>query len=195
MTEPTNPAAPQGAADEGLAAEMTAAGPGGDDADRAEAAPEAAAEPADIDEQVAELTADLQRVSAEFANYRKRTVATVAEARESGKALVLGKLLDLLDDLERARDHGDLEAGPLKALSDKLAAVLSGEGLQAFGTDGDEFDPAVHEAVQHAGTGSDLVVGGVLRRGYRVGERVLRHAMVAVADRPVTDDESTNRGE
>ena len=188
MTEPKNPIDVEVEAEQPEAAE-TASGPAGD------AAPSGSETETGAPDQVAELTSDLQRLSAEFANYRKRTAAGVADAREAGKALVLGKLLDLVDDLDRARQHGDLEAGPLKSIADKLGGVLQSEGLQAFGADGDDFDPSVHEAVQHTAEGSDLVVGAVLRRGYKVGDRVLRHAMVAVADRPVSNDEATISGD
>ena len=88
----------------------------------------------------------------------------------------------MLDDLDRARAHGDLETGPLKAVADKLAGVLEGLGLTAFATEGDPFDPELHEAVQHEGDGSNPVLGTVMRQGYRLGEQVLRHAMVGVVD-------------
>ncbi len=136
-----------------------------------------------VDDKVAELTADLQRLSAEYANYRKRTAKDVLEARAAGKAAVVGELLVVLDDLERARRHGDLQAGPLKAVSDKLDAVLKAQGLEPFGAVGDDFDPAIHEAVQHEGDGSDPVVGAVLRQGYSVGGKVIRTALVGVTDR------------
>jgi molecular chaperone GrpE len=185
MTEPMNPTDPQVVPEQPEAA-TAASGPAGDESPSSAEAP--------VADKVAELTSDLQRLSAEFANYRKRTAAGVADAREAGKALVLGKLLDLVDDLDRARKHGDLESGPLKAIADKLGGVLNSEGLQSFGADGDDFDPSVHEAVQHSAEGSDLVVGAVLRQGYRVGPRVLRNAMVAVTDRPVANNENTSSG-
>lgn len=144
----------------------------------------------DVD-QVAELTADLQRVQADFANYRKRALRDAQAAGDRGKAAVVTDLLGILDDLDRARSHGDLESGPLKAVADKLSGVLSGLGLAAFGTEGDEFDPGLHEAVQHEGDGSHSVVGTVLRQGYKLGEQVLRHAMVGVVD-TVPDDDDDN---
>ncbi|GAA4398300.1 nucleotide exchange factor GrpE [Tsukamurella soli] len=133
--------------------------------------------------QVAELTADLQRLSAEFANYRKRIAKDVQEARAAGKAAVVAELLVVLDDLERARSHGDLDTGPLKSVSDKLDGVLKAQGLEPFGAVGDDFDPAVHEAVQHEGDGADPVIGVVMRQGYRVGGKVIRTALVGVVDR------------
>lgn len=134
------------------------------------------------DTQVAELTADLQRVSAEYANYRRRTDREKQTGAENAKASVVSQLLPVLDDLERARQHGDLEAGPLKAVADKLAGVFSNIGLTTFGAEGDAFDPAIHEAVSHEGDGSSPVVGTLMRPGYKLGERVLRTAMVGVVD-------------
>lgn len=145
------------------------------------AAAEEATETPEVDP-VAELTADLQRVQADFANYRKRALRDAQLATERGKAAVVTELLGILDDLDRARSHGDLESGPLKALADKLTGVFGGLGLAAFGSEGDEFDPSLHEAVQHEGDGSHSVIGSVLRQGYKLGEQVLRHAMVGVVD-------------
>jgi molecular chaperone GrpE len=138
-----------------------------------------------VADKVAELTADLQRVQADYANYRKRALREQQAAADRAKASVVSQLLGVLDDLERARSHGDLESGPLKSVADKLAGVLSGLGLTAFGAEGDDFDPALHEAVQHEGDGaqeSKPVVGNVLRQGYKLGDQVLRHALVGVVD-------------
>ncbi|BBY73958.1 protein GrpE [Mycolicibacterium parafortuitum] len=132
--------------------------------------------------EVEELKATLQRVKAEYDNYRKRTLRDQQAIAERAKASALVALLPVLDDLDRARSHGDLEGGPLKAVADKLAGALEGLGLSSFGEEGDEFDPALHEAVQHEGDGTHPVVGTVMRRGYRVGEQVVRHAMVGVVD-------------
>ncbi len=133
-------------------------------------------------DQVAELTADLQRVQADFANYRKRALRDQETAAERAKAVVLSQLLPVIDDLDRARSHGDLEAGPMKSVADKLAAALTGIGLAEFGSEGEEFDPSIHEAVQHEGDGSNPVIGHVMRKGYRFGDQVLRHALVGVVD-------------
>jgi molecular chaperone GrpE len=100
------------------------------------------------------------------------------------------QLLGVLDDLERARKHGDLESGPLRSVADKLDSALSGLGLTAFGAEGEDFDPLLHEAVQHEGDGADgskPVIGTVMRQGYRLGEQVLRHALVAVVDTVAAD--------
>ena len=144
-------------------------------------APGAPTGSADADK-VAELTADLQRVQADFANYRKRALRDQEAAREQAKALVVRQLLPVIDDLDRARSHGDLDSGPLKSVADKLSAALSGLGLAEFGAEGDEFDPSLHEAVQHEGDGSNPVIGHVMRKGYKLGEFVLRPAMVGVVD-------------
>ena len=133
-------------------------------------------------DQVAELTADLQRVQADFANYRKRALRDQQLAGERAKAVVVSQLLTVLDDLDRARAHGDLESGPLRSVADKLTAALTGLGLTAFGAEGDEFDPSLHEAVQHEGDGSNPVIGSVMRQGYKLGDQVLRHALVGVVD-------------
>lgn len=133
-------------------------------------------------DQAAELLADLQRVQADFANYRKRSLRDQQVATERAKAHVVTQLLPVLDDLERARAHGDLNSGPLKAVADKLVSTLEGLGLKPFGEEGDAFDPSLHEAVQHEGDGTHPVVGTVMRRGYTVGDHVVRHAMVGVVD-------------
>ncbi|HYO03480.1 MAG TPA: nucleotide exchange factor GrpE [Mycobacterium sp.] len=136
-----------------------------------------------------ELKATLQRVKAEYDNYRKRSVRQEQAAAERGKAFAATQLLPVLDDLERARRHGDLEAGPLKSVADKLTAALQTIGLVPFGVEGDPFDPSLHEAVQHEGDGTNPVIGSVMRQGYRLGNGpVLRHAMVGVVDSPDTTD-------
>ena len=134
------------------------------------------------EELAAERLADLQRVTAEYANYRKRTEANREVERERAVADTAKAILPVLDDLDRARNHGDLESGPLKSVADKLAGALEGVGLSAFAEEGDPFDPSLHEAVQHEGDGTYPVVGAVMRRGYKVGDQVVRHALVGVVD-------------
>lgn len=148
-------------------------------------------------DRVAELTADLQRVQADFANYRKRALRDQQAAADRAKATVVSQLLGILDDLDRARSHGDLESGPLKSVADKLADVFSGLGLAAFGAEGDDFDPMLHEAVQHEGgdsEGGHPVIGTVMRQGYKLGEQVLRHAMVGVVDTVPDEDAPSPAG-
>jgi molecular chaperone GrpE len=158
-------------------------------------APGAAAIPASAGaaaDKVVELTADLQRLQADYANYRKRALREQQAAAERAKATVVSQLLGVLDDLDRARSHGDLDSGPLKSVADKLISALTGMGLAAFGAEGDDFDPALHEAVQHEGDGaqdSKPVIGHVMRQGYKLGDQVLRHALVGVVD-TVPEDEA-----
>ncbi len=114
---------------------------------------------------------------------RRRVERDKQVIKETARASVITELIGILDDLDRARAHGDLESGPLRALADKLNTTLTGLGLTDFGNEGDDFDPALHEAVQHEGEGHDPVLGTVMRKGYKLGDRVLRTAMVAVTDR------------
>jgi molecular chaperone GrpE len=150
--------------------------------------PAAGAAPSVESDEAAELKATLQRVKAEYDNYRKRSIRQEQAAADRAKAGVVTLLLPVLDDLDRARSHGDLESGPLKSVADKLSAAFESVGLTAFGVEGDPFDPEQHEAVQHEGDGSNPVLGTVMRQGYRLGDRVLRHAMVGVVDAPLGAD-------
>jgi molecular chaperone GrpE len=157
-------------------------------------APEAAGAVAASDE-LAELKSTLQRVKAEYDNYRKRALRDQQLVAERTKAAVVTQLLPVLDDLDRARSHGDLESGPLKSVADKLATALEGLGLSGFGDDGDEFDPSLHEAVQHEGEGTHPIVGSVMRRGYKVGDLVVRHALVGVVDTVPDVDETPDNAD
>lgn len=130
-----------------------------------------------------ERTEDLKRLGAEYANFRRRVDRDRQLDRELAKASIAGELLGLADDLDRAEEHGDLAAeGPMKAFADKYRGTLESLKITGFGAEGDEFDPEIHEAVQDTSTGDDKVVGAVLRKGYRLGERLLRTAMVVIAD-------------
>ena len=133
-------------------------------------------------------------MKAEYDNYRKRALRDQQLIAERAKAAIVTQLLPVLDDLDRARSHGDLEAGPLKSVADKLATALEGLGLSGFGDEGDDFDPALHEAVQHEGDGTHPVVGTVMRRGYKVGDLVVRHAMVGVVDTVPDAGDNTGAG-
>ncbi len=130
-----------------------------------------------------ERTRDLQRVQAEFANYRRRVERDRIVVGEQAVGGVLAALLPVLDDIDRARSHGDL-TGAFKAVADQLDAVLSKLGLESFGEPGDPFDPAVHEAVLHSESDEvgEPTATTVMRKGYRQGERLLRPAMVGVTD-------------
>jgi molecular chaperone GrpE len=144
--------------------------------------------------EVDELKSTLQRVKAEYDNYRKRTLRDQQVIADRAKAAAVVQLLPVLDDLDRARSHGDLDAGPLKSVADKLTTALEGLGLSGFGEEGDDFDPALHEAVQHEGEGTHPVIGSVMRRGYKVGDQVVRHAMVGVVDTVPDASEPGNAG-
>jgi molecular chaperone GrpE len=130
-----------------------------------------------------ERTHDLQRVTAEYANYRKRVDRDREKAAENTIGVVLTALLPVLDDIDRAREHGDL-VGPFASVAESLTAVTGKLGLTVFGEKGDPFDPNRHEAVAHQTSAdvSEATCIEVMRRGYTLGERLLRPAMVAVAD-------------
>jgi len=135
----------------------------------------------------AERLADLQRLQAEYANYRKRVERDRALTREQTIASVVESLLPVLDDIQLARQHGDLESGPFASIAEKLESALGRYGVERFGEPGVAFDPSVHDALMHVdeelaeGTEVTTVVG-VLQPGYRMGERVIRPARVSVAD-------------
>lgn len=130
-----------------------------------------------------ELTRDLQRVTAEYANYRKRVDRDRTLVSEQATGTVLAALLPALDDLDRARNHGDL-VGPFASVAEQLATALGKFGLTPFGETGDPFDPTLHEAVSHMSSPdvTETTCVEVMRRGYMLGERLLRPALVAVAD-------------
>jgi len=135
-----------------------------------------------VEAKVAELTADLQRLHAEYANYRKR----VERDREVMQAAAVGaaitELLPVLDDIERAREHGELE-GAFRTVGEALESTLTKLGLERFGAAGEEFDPLVHEALtsEENDAVSEPTVVTVYQPGYRFADRVLRPARVAVA--------------
>jgi molecular chaperone GrpE len=133
--------------------------------------------------ELAERTADLQRLQAEFANYRKRVDRDRVVVGELAAGRVIADLLPVLDDIDRARAHGDL-TGAFKAVADQLDTVLAKHGLVAFGEVGDRFDPARHEAVMHEESTAVQVptTTTVMRRGYEHRDRLLRPAMVGVTD-------------
>ncbi len=133
--------------------------------------------------QVNERTADLQRLKAEFDNYRRRVERDRQQIGEQATGKVLASLLSTLDDIGRARDHGDLE-GPFKAIAEALEAALEAAGLERFGVAGDEFDPSVHEALMHSYRSdvSGPTCVDVYRAGYLHAGRVLRPAQVVVAE-------------
>jgi molecular chaperone GrpE len=141
------------------------------------------AELAALRSELDERTRDLQRINSEYANYRKRVDRDRGVVAEQATGAVLVALLPVLDDLDRARDHGDL-VGPFGSVAEVITAALTKFGLTPFGDKGDAFDPTRHEAVAHL-TSADVTEPtcvDVMRRGYLLGERLLRPALVAVAD-------------
>jgi len=132
---------------------------------------------------VAALTADLQRLQAEYANYRKRVERDRTVAHELAIGAVLTELLAILDDVDRAAEHNELTGG-FKAVADQLTAITNRFGLEKYGTEGDVFDPQVHEALLHD-TSSEVSVptaSKILQPGYKFKERILRPARVAVTE-------------
>ena len=133
--------------------------------------------------QVAELTEDLQRLAAEYKNYRDRTQRELAEARLRGRVEVVSALLETLDDIDRARSHGELD-GPVKAMAENLTGALTKLKVESFGAVDDPFDPAIHEAMTHAeGEGlSQAICSEIYQPGYRLGDRIIRPARVGVTE-------------
>ena len=140
-------------------------------------------EPGQEADPVATLTADLQRLQAEYANYRKRVERDRAVAHESAIGAVLTELLALLDDVDRAEQHGELSGG-FKAVADQLNSITSRIGLEKYGTEGEAFDPQIHEALMHDESSEVEVptASRILQPGYKYKERILRPARVAVTD-------------
>ena len=139
--------------------------------------------PDQIIDPVATLTSDLQRLQAEYANYRKRVERDRSLAHDMAIGAVLTELLALLDDVDRAEQHGELTGG-FKAIADQLNSITARVGLEKYGTEGEAFDPQIHEALMHD-TSADVAVPTatkILQSGYKYKERILRPARVAVTD-------------
>jgi molecular chaperone GrpE len=138
---------------------------------------------ADLTSKLAERTADLQRLQAEYANYRKRVERDRMAVREQALANVLTELLPVLDDIGRAREHGELSGG-FKSVAESLEAATVKLGLASYGEDGDPFDPNLHEALMHSYSPdvTETTCVRILQPGYKVGDRILRPARVAVAE-------------
>ncbi|MFD9910717.1 nucleotide exchange factor GrpE [Streptomyces sp. NPDC059063] len=132
---------------------------------------------------LSERTADLQRLQAEYQNYRRRVERDKVTVKEIAAANLLTELLPTLDDVGRARDHGELVGG-FKSVAEALETVVAKMGLQQFGKEGEPFDPTIHEALMHsyAPDVTETTCVAILQPGYRIGERVVRPARVAVAE-------------
>jgi molecular chaperone GrpE len=162
-----------------------AAGPAGDGAEEtaAQADAEVEADLGDMQKLVSGLTDDLKRLQAEYVNYKRRVDRDRDLVLQNAKFSVLSSLLPVLDDVDRAREHGELEGG-FKAVAESLERIVAGQGLVKFGASGDEFDPTVHEALMH-GHSKDVTTTtcqDIVSAGYKIGDRVVRPARVTVVD-------------
>ncbi|THA36526.1 nucleotide exchange factor GrpE [Streptomyces sp. A1277] len=130
-----------------------------------------------------ERTGDLQRLQAEYQNYRRRVERDRVTVKEIAVANLLSELLPVLDDVGRAREHGELVGG-FKSVAESLETVVAKLGLQQFGKEGEPFDPTIHEALMHsyAPDVTETTCVAILQPGYRIGERTIRPARVAVAE-------------
>lgn len=133
--------------------------------------------------ELAERTADVQRIQAEYANYRKRVERDRMAVREQALANVLAELLPALDDIGRAREHGELSGG-FKSVAESLESAVTKLGLVSYGEKGEPFDPMIHEALIHSYSDevTEATCVQVLQPGYKIGDRTLRPARVAVAE-------------
>jgi molecular chaperone GrpE len=141
-----------------------------------------------VEEQLAERTTDLQRLQAEFLNYKRRVDRDRALIADNATYKVLQPIIEVLDTIDRAREHGELEGG-FKAVADQLERIVAGLGLTRFGEPGDVFDPTLHEALSHLGADPEVevtTVKVVAKAGYKINDRVVRAAQVLVVD-PVDD--------
>jgi molecular chaperone GrpE len=153
------------------------------EAQLAEAVDEALAEASAVVDDVATLTADLQRLQAEYANYRKRIDREREEAAVITTSIVLAQLLPVLDDIDRASEHGELTGG-FKAVADQLATITTKLGLVKFAEVNVPFDPMIHEALMHETSAevSETTATKILQPGYKFKDKVIRPARVAVTD-------------
>ena len=139
---------------------------------------------ASAEARLAERTSDLQRLQAEYANYRKRVDRDRQLISENATYRVLAPIIEVLDTIDRAREHGEVEGG-FKAVADQLELTVSNLGLTRFGQPGDAFDPNLHEALSHLGTDAEVEVvtcRHIAKAGYKIGDRVVRAAQVLVVD-------------
>jgi molecular chaperone GrpE len=139
--------------------------------------------PDEMATRIKELTADLQRLQAEYVNYKRRVDRDRDLVLQNAKFSILSALLPVLDDIDRAREHEELTGG-FKVIADSLERIVSGEGLVKFGHSGEPFDPRVHEALMH-GLSPEVettTCDKIVQAGYRIGDRVVRPALVTVLD-------------
>jgi molecular chaperone GrpE len=134
--------------------------------------------------QLAERTLDLQRVQAEFVNYKRRVDRDRELVKQNATYAALAPITEVMDTVDRAREHGELQGG-FKAVAEQLERILASVGLVKFGEVGDPFDPTIHEALSHIGEDPDVTVTTckvIAKAGYRIGDRVVRAAQVLVVD-------------
>ena len=179
---------------------------GGDAAGAAPDQPTAAApqeSPEQLAARIGELTSDLQRLQAEYLNYKRRVDRDRDLVLQNAKYAILSALLPVLDDVDRAREHGEVTGG-FKAVADSLERIVAGEGLVKFGARGDAFDPRLHEALMHSLSRevTTTTCDTVVQAGYQFGDRVMRPALVTVVDPdpdapvpPAADQGEADRGE
>jgi molecular chaperone GrpE len=139
---------------------------------------------AQLQQALAERTVDLQRIQAEYVNYKRRVDRDRELVRENATYAALAPIIEVLDTIDRAREHGELEAG-FQTVADQLERVVANAGLVKYGEPGDAFDPRLHEALSHIGEDPDVEVTTckvIAKAGYRIGERVVRAAQVLVVD-------------
>jgi len=144
----------------------------------------------EIETELAERTADLQRLQAEFLNYKRRVDRDRELVRENATYAALAPITEVLDTIDRAREHGPLDPG-LQAVAEQLERVVARLGLTKFGSPGDPFDPTIHEALSHIGEDPEVSVTTckvIAKSGYKIGHRVVRAAQVLVVD-PVQQQE------
>jgi len=177
------PAAPEAPPAGGRAAAPGGTGQGGAGSGAGDGQPAGPSVDRELMDALAERTADLQRITAEYANYRKRVERDRVAVREQALANVLQSLLPVLDDIGRARQHEELTGG-FKSVAESLEAIAAKLGLDSFGEAGEPFDPNIHEALLHSYSPdvTEPTCVEILQPGYRVGERILRPARVAVAE-------------
>ncbi len=154
-----------------------------------------AADVSELEATLAERTADLQRLQAEYVNYKRRVDRDREVVKDSAVAAVLTALLPVLDDIGRAREHDELSGG-FKAVAESLERTVAGLGLESFGAEGDPFDPKIHEALMHRYSDdvTEPVAQAVLQVGYRLGERIVRPARVAVVEPEHTAQSASTTG-
>jgi molecular chaperone GrpE len=209
VTDPTTGEPTDTSAEVEGSAEETPAGPADDGGSFGEAAAEMANEteveataadregdqPSGVEQQLAERTADLQRLQAEYVNYKRRVERDRELVRENATYHALAPIIDVLDHIDRAREHGPLDPG-FRGVAEQLERVVAAQGLVKFGEPGDAFDPTIHEALSHVGQDPAVDVTTckvIAKAGYRIGARVVRAAQVLVVDPGERDEAPANQ--